>query len=157
MIRKGRLEDLDIAMDIFDEGRAHMRNEGNFNQWINGYPKREMIIDDIEKGNFYVVERDGEIVAAFTYILGEDPTYTYIEGKWLKDNPYGTVHRIGKREKVKGVMKEVKDYCLTKEGTIRIDTHHDNVTMRSVLEKLGFTYCGVIYVEDGSPRDAYIY
>jgi hypothetical protein len=27
--------------------------------------------------------------------------------------------------------------------------------MQHVVEKCGFSYCGIIYVEDGSPRRAY--
>jgi RimJ/RimL family protein N-acetyltransferase len=38
---------------------------------------------------------------------------------------------------------------------IRIDTHRDNAIMQHLLEKNGFVKCGIIYVEDGSPRIAY--
>ena len=36
-----------------------------------------------------------------------------------------------------------------------LDTHEANGPMRHKLEKNGFTYCGIIYVEDGTPRRAY--
>lgn len=155
MIRKAKSKDIDEVMKIYDIGRRHMRDEGNVNQWINGYPKREMIEDDISKGNLYIVEENHEMLAAFAYIVGIDETYIEIEGKWLNEDPYGTVHRIGSNFKRKGIMKEVKDYCLNQVPTLRIDTHHDNKSMGMTLRSLGFTYCGIIYVEDGSPRDAY--
>ena len=39
---------------------------------------------------------------------------------------------------------------------LRIDTHGDNTVMQRLMEKLGFTHCGTIYVEeDDYPRLAY--
>ena len=40
-------------------------------------------------------------------------------------------------------------------NVIRIDTHRDNCIMKHVLSKYGFKMCGVIYLENGDPRDAY--
>ena len=38
---------------------------------------------------------------------------------------------------------------------MKIDTHRENRVMQKLLEKNGFTYCGIIYAEDGSRRMAY--
>ena len=38
---------------------------------------------------------------------------------------------------------------------IRIDTHRDNRIMQHVLEKFGFTYCGIIYLLSGDERLAF--
>ena len=92
----------------------------------------------------------------FAFILGEDPTYSYIEnGNWLSDKPYGTIHRIAGDGTVSGVVKTAVDYCRETIKNIRIDTHENNKTMQHVLGKLGFSKCGIIYLEDGSPRIAY--
>ena len=40
-------------------------------------------------------------------------------------------------------------------GHLRIDTHEDNVPMQNLLKKLGFTYCGTIYVLRDSARMAF--
>ena len=42
-IRKATLDDLDRLMEIFEEARRFMCRTGNPNQWINGYPQRELI------------------------------------------------------------------------------------------------------------------
>ena len=42
-----------------------------------------------------------------------------------------------------------------KQKSLRADTHADNKIMQHLLEKNGFTRCGVIHVADGSPRFAY--
>ena len=46
-IRKATLDDLDRLMEIFEEARRFMCRTGNPNQWINGYPQRELIQEEI--------------------------------------------------------------------------------------------------------------
>ena len=57
----------------------------------------------------------------------------------------------------KGMFLEVFNYVKKLINNIRIDTHHDNVVMQSVLNKNGFIKCGVIYLKNGNPRLAYHY
>ena len=154
-VRNTVMANLDEVMDIYANGRQIMRTSGNPNQWGDDKPYREQIINDINIGNSYVVVSDGVICGVFAFILGEDPTYAYIEGKWLNDEPYGTIHRIATAGKVKGILKTAVEYGFTKVNNVRVDTHHDNMIMQHLLEKNGFTYCGVIYLEDGDPRKAY--
>ena len=42
-----------------------------------------------------------------------------------------------------------------KQKSLRADTHADNKIMQHLLEKNGFTRCGIIHVADGTPRIAY--
>lgn len=112
----------------------------------------------MEKGAAHVCESDqGEIMAVLSVFTEPDPTYYEIEGQWLNDEPYTTIHRIA----TSGVVKGVGQYCLQwvqeRSENVRIDTHKDNAPMKYVLEKLGFAYCGVIYLDNGDPRDAYHY
>lgn len=134
-----------------------MRESGNHSQWINGYPSRELVAEDIASGISYVgVDGDGEISMAFAFIIGDDPTYAVIEGgKWLNSLPYGTVHRLGSTGKHHGVLRICVNFCMKKISNIRLDTHADNPIMRHEAEKLGFKRCGTIYCIDGSPRIAY--
>ena len=107
--------------------------------------------------NVYVAEENGQIEAVFAFILGADPTYAAIEdGQWLDDTlPYGTVHRLASAGKHKGVASAVLDWSMEHCQSLRADTHADNKIMQHLLEKNGFTRCGVIHVADGSPRFAY--
>ena len=68
---------------------------------------------------------------------------------------YGTVHRLASAGKQKGVAAAVLEWCLEHCQSLRADTHADNKIMQHILEKNGFTRCGVIHVKDGSPRFAY--
>ena len=91
-----------------------MRKSGNLTQWINGYPSRELIIEDINRGINYVgQDEDNDIVMVFAFIIGNDPTYNIIEnGEWLDDSPYGTIHRLASTGKYRGILKICIDYCL---------------------------------------------
>lgn len=156
-IRKGAAADIDGIMACYDIARSYMRASGNNSQWINGYPSRELVAEDIADGISYVgVDEDGEIAMAFAFIIGDDPTYTVIEdGRWLNSLPYGTIHRFGSNGKHRGILRRCVDFCMSEIDNIRLDTHADNVTMQRAAESIGFKRCGIIYCIDGSPRIAY--
>ena len=91
-------------------------------------------------------------------IPGPDPTYSYIEGEWPGDEPYYVIHRIATATPGRDVARIMFDWAfeyIKPASTIRIDTHRDNCIMKHILTKYGFKMCGVIYLEDGAPRDAY--
>lgn len=154
-IRLTERGDLETVMEIYDHARGQMRRHGNMTQWVNGYPSRDVILKDISEGNSYVVETDGKIEGVFTFIIGEDPTYGIIEGEWPDTAPYGTIHRIASGPGSHGVADAALDFCLGKGVNIRIDTHADNSVMLGWITSRGFTHCGVIYISDGTPREAF--
>lgn len=156
-IRKGSPADLGAIMSCYDVARRFMRESGNHSQWINGYPSRELVMQDIKDGVSYVgVGEAGDIVMAFAFIIGEDPTYSVIEhGRWPDDRPYGTIHRLASDGTHRGVLRQCVEFCESYIGSLRLDTHADNITMQIAAEKLGFVRCGTIYCADGSPRLAY--
>lgn len=158
-IRKGTRGDVEAIMDCYDKARQFMRSCGNMKQWINGYPSRELIEKDITDGVNYVGEDShGALVMTFAFIIGEDPTYSVIEGgRWLSNKPYGTIHRLGSTGKYSGILRHCVEFCLTIIDNIRLDTHADNLPMQRAATQLLFTPCGTIYCADGSPRIAYQY
>lgn len=157
-IRKGNLNDIDSIMDVYAAGRQYMRENGNPTQWVDGYPQKELILDDIDKGICYVVTEKDEICGVFAFIPGNDSTYDIIEkGAWKNNNPYATIHRIASNGKTKGILKTAVEYCISQSDELRIDTHHDNHTMQHLVTKYGFEKCGIIFLENGDPRIAYQY
>lgn len=159
IIRTATNSDLNAIMSIYDSARDYMKANGNPTQWGDDHPSRAIIQEDIEIGHLYVAITDDNLIhGVFVLAMGDDPTYSYIEqGQWKNDFAYGTIHRIAADGMVKGISKACIDYSKTVIGNIRCDTHHDNIIMQKVLEKNGFEACGVVYVEDGSPRIAYHY
>lgn len=154
-VRKSNLEDLDDILNIYKYARKMMRKNGNPNQWRNTNPPKEVIVKDIEDGNHYIIENDNTICGVFSFIIGKDLTYEVIEGEWLNDELYGTIHRIASNGKYKGIFNTCLDYCEKMVVNLRIDTHEDNKIMQHLIENNGFEYCGIIHVQDGSPRRAY--
>lgn len=156
IIRKTTLADIPEVMEIYALARSFMAKTGNPVQWGDGYPKEELIREDVAQGVSYVAEFDGRIETVFMYSVTDDPTYHVIEdGNWLNDEPYGVIHRIASRGEVRGAGSMCLQWGFEQCGNVRIDTHDDNKVMQHVLEKNGFVRCGRIYTWDGSPRVAF--
>lgn len=155
-IELAKLEQIEEIKKIYEIAKLFMRENGNNVQWINGYPSLEQIRVDILNHYLYVIYDDESIVGVFALIIGVDPSYNYIEGSWLNDEEYGTIHRIASNFRKKGILECAVDYAFTKTSNVRIDTHEKNIPMQNAIKKLGFTECGIIYlVSDNTPRLAY--
>ena len=202
LIRKANIEEIDDILGVYERARRFMAETGNATQWADGYPREELLREDIAQGKLYVCEEgpslfvwsdlfepveddlggskdDAEamegalaeleetalanagIYGVFYFAIEDEPTYAEIDGAWKADGAYGVVHRIAVARRGKGVGS----YCLewaegkakaeNAAGGIRIDTHADNVPMRSMLGKRGYEECGTIICDDGTPRIAY--
>lgn len=154
-IRLANYDDLDKILDIYAYARTFMANTGNPNQWINGHPNKELLLSDIEESQLYVVLNGVELCGVFALIYGNDPTYNEIDGRWVSDTPYGTIHRLASSGKVKGVFDFAIAYCYAKIQHLRIDTHQDNKIMQHLILKNGFKKCGIIHILSGDSRIAY--
>ena len=161
-IRKSKITDLGSLVLLFDEARATIAKLG-INQWQNGYPTEEDILKDIELQQSYSVFEGERLVASFALITSGEPTYDCIyDGAWLTSAEYVAIHRvaIALSERGKGIAPRIISFAesLVKSlfrASLRIDTHEGNIVMRKMLEKNGFTYCGVIFLENGEKRVAY--
>ena len=152
-IRPAERTDMERILEIYEYARRFMEENGNPTQWHSGYPKRELLELDISLGRLYVVIRDNEICGVFVFFVGDDPTYSYIEGSWRSNAPYGVIHRIAGIGG--GIFTAALAFCKDRISHLRIDTHANNRPMQHVVEKAGFSRRGIIYVEDGSPRISY--
>lgn len=177
-IRKSTSNDIDLILNMYDHSRKVMRADGNMTQWV-GYPTRKDIEEDIERGVSYIMYNEqcsmksatqnvGSAlytihsplctpVGTFALVPGEEPTYGYIDhGRWIDEQtPYATLHRLAAMPNTSGIADIAFRYAKEHFAHLRVDTHHDNRPMRHILEKEGFVYCGIIYMPDGAPRDAY--
>lgn len=157
MIRIAEWADLPRIFEVYAAARKIMAENGNPTQWSDFYPPHDMLREDIPLRQLYVVERDGVICAAFAFIVGEDPSYGYIEGgAWRRSDAYGTIHRLGSDGTQHGVYDEVLAFCREKWSYLRADTHADNRVVQHLLARSGFRSSGTIYMcDDGTPRIAY--
>lgn len=155
LIRKAVPNEIDSIMKIYEIARCYMADNGNATQWGTTYPPQDLIEEDIRKEHCYVGVCDDGIHCVFALIEGEDPTYLQINGAWLNDKPYSTIHRIASDGKYHGIFKECIDFCKKKSHNLRIDTHENNAAMHHLIQKNGFIRCGIIHLKNGAPRVAY--
>ena len=155
-VRKSTIEDVDLILRMYDHSRDVMRADGNMSQWV-GYPTKEDISEDIRKNVSYVVEQGEKPIGTFALVPGIEPIYGFIDhGRWIDgQSPYSTLHRLAAMEGTHGIANIAFAYAKEHSPHLRVDTHHSNRPMRHILEKEGFVYCGIIYMPDGGPRDAY--
>lgn len=163
IIRNATKEDAPRILEIIEAAKVSLRELG-LDQWQNGYPNMESILQDIELGISRVLDDDGKILATAAVYVGNEPTYNEItDGNWLTENQtYGIIHRIAAALdcKNKGSASRIMAYCaeISRAAgvtSMRCDTHFGNVIMQHTLEKNGYQRCGTIYLEDGSPRVSY--
>ncbi len=161
-IRKSTIEDIDLILRMYDHSRSVMRADGNMTQWV-GYPTRKDVEEDIAQEVSYIIEESegghgsAKACGTFAMVPGVEPTYGYIDhGRWIDEQtPYATLHRIAAMPGAHGIADIAFRYAKEQCNHLRVDTHHDNHPMHHILEKEGFVYCGIIYMPDGAPRDAY--
>ena len=109
MIRKAETADLDAILNLYDQGRAIMRREGNRHQWTSAYPGPDSARQDLKAGHLYV---NSQLTAVMTYMPGPDPTYqTMVEGSWLDESRYAVIHRIVSTEPGQG--RALLEYGMT--------------------------------------------
>ncbi|MGM9959991.1 MAG: GNAT family N-acetyltransferase [Allobaculum sp.] len=155
-VRHTTAQDIPELLEIFENARQFMRETGNPNQWKDNRPDPSLIYNDIILGQSYVAEDKGVILGVFSLIFGDDPTYGLIEnGRWRNHEPYAAIHRIASSHKGHGFFDALIHFCFEQCQNLRIDTHPDNEIMQKLILRHGFSYCGIIYTDDGTQRLAY--
>lgn len=155
-IQKALPEQLPELLPLYENARQFMAAHGNPAQWGIANPSAEQLRQDIIDSCLFLCMQNSRIAAVFCLRPGPDSTYTLIQnGNWLNDEPYGVIHRIISTGITHGAAAFCINWALTQYQNIRIDTHKDNLPMQNLLHKLDFSPCGVIHVQDGTPRLAY--
>jgi len=159
-LRLASITELDTIWNILQQAIAQRKRDGS-DQWQNGYPNEQTVIDDIQKGIGYVLVDNNIIVAYAAIIFGIEPTYIDIKGTWLSNKDCVVVHRVATSEdhKGKGIATKlfllIEDLCIENSVfSIKVDTNFDNIPMLRILEKLNYTYCGDIFF-NGASRMAF--
>ena len=158
------LNDIKEIIEIIEDAKIYLASL-NIDQWQNGYPNKTEIENDVLNGESYVVLNDqNEIIATSMFTTNPEPTYKIIDGDWIIDasKKYGVVHRLAIKKEYKkmGVATFIfeKFHELLKKQNIdslKIDTHEQNLGMQSLIQKLGYQYCGVIYTKYQAKRLAF--
>lgn len=131
---------------LLDEATEWVAERGWSDQWPLPFPRDE-IAAAIERGDVYVAEVDGEIVATVT-LLWEDPMYW---GDRPADAAY--VHKLAVRranagQRIGSAIVEWADRTAAEAGRdfLRLDCLGDNPDIREYYERLGFEHRGDLLV-----------
>lgn len=153
IFRPAMPEDVPAIMTLVEAGVRRLAAMG-VDQWQDGYPNRGRIEQDVAEGIGYVIEENDRVVAYGAVIFTGEEAYRAIDGRWLTDEEnYVVVHRMCVAEEVVGhgfgrrFMEAAEQLSRGRVQSFRVDTHADNRVMQSLLPRLGFTRCGIIYFE----------
>lgn len=157
-------EDLPQLRALFD-GCAKTIATWGIDQWQDGYPQNEVILQDIAEGKGYAFRESGKILAAFTVFADGDPFYVSLGTDfWGDGKKHLALHRVAVDPALRqrGIGRAILDAAavMAREAgcaSMRIDTHRGNVPMRTMLEHYGFQLCGDMILPGGLPRVGYRY
>lgn len=153
MFRKAALEDLDRIAEIYDE--IHTEEEAGRSSvgWIRKiYPTRKTAEDSIKKGDMFVEESEGLIVAAAK--INQEQVPEYKNAGWNFDVPDDQVmvlHTlvVSPHTKKNGFgtkfVEFYEQYAL-EHGCryLRMDTNERNSIARALYKKLGYEEVSVV-------------
>ncbi len=152
--RLAEKKDVDKIVEII-AGAVKRLAQAGINQWQNGYPNREVVIADIEKGFGRVVCKGDEILIYGALVYSGEKAYDDLKGgEWLMDTQdYATIHRVCVVNNGVGkgygkiFMTFAEEEVKKTFRSIRIDTHPDNKIMQSMVKSLNYSYCGTVMYE----------
>lgn len=162
-IKHTKVEYLSVVLRIVNMTKEVFAEE-EIDQWQKGYPKRDVFLQDIMMNESYTVFDEECVVGTFMLSKNPEPTYKEIhQGHWLQNDPYAVIHRFtidpATRRQGLGMKTFMAIEAMIKDDasikSIRLDTHEDNLGMQALLEKVGYQYVGIIYLQDGDKRLAY--
>ena len=159
-------KDIDIIMEIISDAKAYLKSQ-NLKQWNldDGYPRKEDLLKDIQNNSCYLYIEDNLVIGCMSIIFTPDENYEDIDGNWLSNDKYASIHRIAiknnSHHKGIGIKMLLESEGIVKNNnvhSIKIDTHKDNIPMSKTILSSGYTYCGIIKLkrsEIDNLRDAY--
>ena len=100
--RKSNENDINKIMEMIEEAKEYFKSN-NIDQWQDGYPNYQVILDDINKGYSFVFIENDNIVASVAVSFEGKNTYDKIyEGQWLSIQSYCVIHRLVVDSRLKG-------------------------------------------------------
>ncbi len=161
LFRQAEIADLERIWEIILQAKAQMKRLGS-TQWDESYPTTDIIREDIETGEGYVLCKDGQVIAYGVASFNGEPVYLQIEELWEDNGTYLIVHRLAVADEAKhqGVAKQfmLAAEAMSRERGIfhaRIDTKYDNNYMLRLIDSLHYKYIGEVYYRGINARKAF--
>ncbi|HEX7366115.1 MAG TPA: GNAT family N-acetyltransferase [Pelobium sp.] len=157
-LQKAALAQANEIWEILKQAIERRRKDGS-KQWQDGYPNLEIIQQDIEKEQGFILT-DGRVILGYcAIIINDEPEYANLKGKWLTNGDFVVFHRVAihKNYLGKGLAKKmialIEEFALNNYiFSVKADTNFDNHAMLNIFEKLGYTYCGEVYFRNSARK-----
>ena len=157
LIRRATTNDIGAIMTIVHSAQRALAELG-IDQWQDGYPSEDVILEDVSRGVGYVAYAlDGTVLGYEAVVVTGEEAYAQLPDEvWHTPNEYVVVHRIcvsGECRRQGVALKLISFACEHAQQhnieAFRIDTHKGNTRMLSLLNKLGFEYVGIVHYDSG--------
>ena len=152
MIRKATADDIAGIVKIYDEILTEEEAGRMTTGWIRGiYPTEKVALTALEKGDLFVCEDDGRIVASMRINREITPEYDLADWEFeaTKDE-YMVLHllTVSPSAKARGIgrkMLEFYENFARQNGCkyLRMDTNERNTRARKIYAKYGFKETGI--------------
>ncbi|WP_228390805.1 GNAT family N-acetyltransferase [Chryseobacterium contaminans] len=153
MIRKAVHEDVLQASQVLEEVKTHMLSEG-IDQWDEEYPNIKVLTEDTEKGEGFVYEEEGKVLAYMA--LNELCDEEYNDLDWKTPTPFLVIHRLYVKPKAQGkgisskMIRYAEEFALQNQyRSIRFDAFSLNDTANIVYTKKGYDLVGTVRFRKG--------
>jgi GNAT superfamily N-acetyltransferase len=138
--------DMPAVYDVYRTAIDHM-NQNGIPQWDELYPTPAILDEDLARGELFVADAAGEVLAAVALNEQCDPAYD--AAAWAYEGPWVIVHRLcvspaaqGKGVG-RGLMTAVEDWArATGYRAIRLDAFSLNPHALRMYAGLGFAHRG---------------
>ncbi len=157
-LQKANLSNVPKIWEILQKAILRRKADGS-NQWQDGYPNPEIIKNDIEKEQGFVLINGETILGYCAILINDEPEYANLKGKWLSDKDFVVFHRVAIDEihLGKGLAKKmigfIENYALNNNiYSVKADTNFDNIGMLKTFESLEYIYCGEVYFRGGARK-----
>ena len=150
VFRKAALSELEKIFALYCRAAADLKKRG-IDQWDEHYPNREILREDIHKGEMFVgVDADGKFVSAF--VLNQETDEDYQNGDWqYPAAQYWVAHRLCVDPCCQGTgigretMNQMEKLAAEYGGeTVRLDVFSQNLRAFHLYEKLGYQTVGSV-------------
>lgn len=147
-IRLATREDVVALMALVRRVVPLMRAARNL-QWDETYPNAGVFERDIELGQLWVAEIDGDIAGVAAVTTDQEPEYAQVG--WDLEESAVVVHRLAVDPVFRGVgvagalMRKAEEVAVERGiGVLRVDTNTQNEATQRLFPKLGYVLAGEI-------------
>lgn len=153
MIRLAKKEELPCVAEIYEQIHGEIEKGVATVGWIRGvYPTLKTAEEAFCKGELYLLEEGGEILAAAKINQAQEKEYALVD--WLysaEPNEVLVMHTlvVSPKAEGRGLGRQLIAFyeALAKEQgckVLRIDTNEKNLRARALYQSLGFREAGVV-------------